>query len=62
MTDQTFRQLVTQMRKAQKSYFSTRSRQALELSKKLEREVDNALINTPEHQTALDFQKTSNYE
>lgn len=61
MTDTTFRHLVTEMRKAQRWYFSTRSRQALDIAKQLEHKVDQELKNTPESQTTLDF-KTSNHE
>ncbi len=41
--DDKFVRMVEQMRTAQKSYFSTRSPQALEKSKQLEREVDRTI-------------------
>lgn len=41
MTD--FEKLVLEMRKAQKDYFKTRDKQSLELSKRLERRVDEYL-------------------
>ena len=40
MNAKEFFYLVSDMRKAQKEYFSTRSNSALDKSKKLEREVD----------------------
>lgn len=43
MTPQQFIDLVCRMRSAQKQYFRTRSYGDLEESKKLEREVDQAL-------------------
>lgn len=52
MTD--FEKLVLEMRKAQKDYFKTRDKQVLELSKKLERKVDNYLMYAEgEHQQNL---------
>lgn len=43
MNESEFRELVAEMRSAQKAYFKTRSRDALERSKQLERSVDMAL-------------------
>lgn len=43
MTD--FEKLVLEMRKAQKNFFKTRDRKYLDLSKKLESEVDRCLSN-----------------
>ena len=45
MTPQQFIDLVCRMRSAQKQYFRTRSYGDLDESKKLEREVDQALRN-----------------
>lgn len=44
MNESEFRELVAEMRSAQKTYFRTRSRDALERSKQLEGAVDLALI------------------
>lgn len=44
MTFDEFRALVAEMRSAQKEYFRTRSAAALSRSKKLERDVDQALL------------------
>lgn len=43
MTARSFFNLVREMREAQKSYFLTRSRDLLEKSKSLEREVDREI-------------------
>jgi hypothetical protein len=43
-----FEKLVFEMRKAQRAYFSTRDKGVLELSKKLERQVDEYLKNKVE--------------
>lgn len=40
MTESEFRELVAKMRSAQKAYFRTRSLDALDQSKRLERAVD----------------------
>lgn len=55
MTPQQFIDLVCRMRTAQKAYFRTRSYSDLDESKKLEREVDNALreISEPKDQLSL---------
>ena len=45
MTTKNFIDLVCRMRSAQKQYFRTRTFADLDESKKLEREVDNALRN-----------------
>ena len=45
MTTGEFADKVFQMREAQKKYFKTRSREALQLSKQLEEEIDNILEN-----------------
>ena len=44
MTARDFFNLVREMREAQKGYFSTRSKDLLEKSKQLEREVDREII------------------
>lgn len=43
MNQESFRDIVRRMRDAQRSYFKTRDRAALEDSMRLEREVDAAL-------------------
>lgn len=43
MDEKTFRQLVKQMRDAQKEYFKTRSKESLMNSKTLEKQVDTEL-------------------
>ena len=43
MNAKEFFDLVNSMRKAQREYFATRSSDALELSKRLEREVDKEI-------------------
>lgn len=50
-----FINLVCLMRKAQKQYFRTRSNEDLAMSKKLEREVDQALhdFSNPKDQLSL---------
>lgn len=55
MTAQQFIDLVCRMRSAQKQYFRTRSYDDLEESKKLEREVDQALrdFSNPKDQLSL---------
>lgn len=59
MTPKEFFEKVVRMREAQKSYFKTRSSMALQLSKKLEREIDseiarvNQIINKPNPQSSL---------
>ena len=55
MTAQQFFDLVCRMRSAQKQYFRTRSYDDLEESKKLEREVDQALrdFSNPKDQLSL---------
>ena len=40
-----FKELVKQMRKAQRQYFATRDREWLREAKRLEKEVDKALSN-----------------
>lgn len=45
MTQETFLDLVELMRKVQKEYFATRSPQALTRARKLEKDVDSALID-----------------
>ncbi len=44
MTYREFLQLVTEMRTAQKEYFKTRTQTALTNSKRLEKLVDNAIL------------------
>lgn len=47
--------LVTEMREAQKKYFATRSREWLNVSKKLEKQVDHVLAeSTLFHQTMFE--------
>lgn len=55
MTPQQFIDLVCRMRTAQKAYFRTRSYGDLDESKKLEREVDQALrdFSNPQNQLQL---------
>lgn len=55
MTFKDFAELVCKMRTAQKAYFRTRSYSDLDESKKLERQVDNALreISEPKNQLSL---------
>lgn len=55
MTFKDFAELVCRMRTAQKAYFRTRSYFDLDESKKLERQVDNALreISEPQNQLSL---------
>lgn len=53
MNDDAFRQLVAEMRHAQKEYFRTRSSSALEQSKRLERQVDEALREDRSGQRSL---------
>lgn len=55
MTFKEFAELVCKMRTAQKAYFRTRSYSDLDESKKLERQVDNALreISDPQNQLSL---------
>ena len=55
MTPQKFIDLVCRMRSAQKQYFRTRSYADLEESKKLEREIDQALrdFSNPNNQLNL---------
>lgn len=54
-----FFEKVVKMREAQKNYFKTRSSMDLQLSKKLEREIDseiarvNQIINKPNPQSSL---------
>ena len=48
MTPEEFIQLVKRMRKAQKDFFSTHSKESLRISKRLETEVDNYLLYVPE--------------
>ena len=45
MTHEEFRKLVSEMRHAQKEYFRTRSGDALDKSKRLERQVDKELAD-----------------
>ena len=45
MTNAEFRKLVSEMRHAQKNYFRTRSGDALDKSKRLERQVDKELAD-----------------
>ena len=47
MNAKEFFDLVNSMRKAQREYFATRSSDALELSKRLEREVDKEIERVP---------------
>ena len=49
MTQETFLDLVELMRKAQREYFSTRSPQALTRARKLEKDVDTALVDIREN-------------
>ena len=55
MSPQQFSDLVCRMRTAQKQYFRTRSYADLDESKKLEREVDQALrdFSNPQNQLQL---------
>ncbi|WP_373248797.1 hypothetical protein [Bacteroides thetaiotaomicron] len=59
MTPKEFFEKVEKMREAQKNYFKTRSSMDLQLSKKLEREIDNEIarvnqiINKPNPQSSL---------
>lgn len=53
MTTKNFIDLVCRMRSAQKQYFRTRTFADLDESKKLEREVDNALRNFSENDNQL---------
>lgn len=55
MTPQKFIDLICRMRSAQKQYFRTRSYADLDESKKLEREVDQALrdFSNPNDQLSL---------
>lgn len=54
-----FFEKVVKMREAQKNYFKTRSSMALQLSKRLEKEIDeeivrvNQIINKPNPQSSL---------
>ena len=48
MTDAEFIKLVADMRQAQRTYFRDRSPAALDLSKKLERQVDAAITEAKE--------------
>lgn len=53
MNDQEFIDLVYAMRQAQKDYFKTRSKQALERSKRLEAEVDQVISSRKAKQLSL---------
>ena len=53
MTQKEFINLVCKMRAAQKAYFRTRSYEDLDRSKKLERDVDQALRNFSENDNQL---------
>ena len=53
MTQNEFIDLVCKMRAAQKAYFRTRSYEDLDRSKKLEREIDQALRNFSEDDNQL---------
>ncbi len=59
MTPKEFFEKVEKMREAQKNYFKTRSSMALQLSKRLEKEIDeeivrvNKVINKPNPQNSL---------
>lgn len=59
MNAKEFFEKVVKMREAQKNYFKTRSSMDLQLSKKLEREIDNEIarvnqiINKPNPQSSL---------
>lgn len=59
MTPKEFFEKVEKMREAQKNYFKTRSSMALQLSKRLEKEIDeeiaraNKVINKPNPQSSL---------
>lgn len=59
MTPKEFYEKVVKMREAQKNYFKTRSSMALQLSKRLEKEVDNEIArvdqitNKPNPQSSL---------
>jgi hypothetical protein len=61
MTPQQFIDLVCKLRSAQKQYFRTRSLADLDESKKLEREVDQAIreLTNPYGLLALPFDKSS---
>lgn len=48
-----FEKLVYEMRSAQKEYFRTRNKDTLELSKHLEKRVDEYLINKKNNQQTL---------
>lgn len=59
MTPKEFYEKVVKMREAQKSYFKTRSSMALQLCKRLEKEIDNEIArvdqitNKPNPQSSL---------
>lgn len=59
MNPKEFFEKVVKMREAQKNYFKTRSSMALQLSKRLEKEIDdeiarvNQVINKPNPQSSL---------
>lgn len=59
MTPKEFFEKVVKLREAQKNYFKTRSSMALQLCKRLEKEIDeeiervNKIINKPNPQSSL---------
>lgn len=59
MTPKEFYEKVVKMREAQKNYFKTRSSMALQLCKRLEKEIDNEIArvdqitNKPNPQSSL---------
>jgi hypothetical protein len=53
VTLEEFAKLVAEMRSAQKEYFRTRSTSSLETSKRLEKQVDQALKETAGKQSQL---------
>lgn len=59
MTPKEFFDKVVKLREAQKNYFKTRSSMALQLCKKLEKEIDdeiarvNRVVNNPNPQSSL---------
>lgn len=58
MKPQEFIELVAKMRSAQKAYFRTRNYADLDLSKQLERQVDNALRQQAEDDTQYNLFNT----
>jgi hypothetical protein len=56
MTHEEFVNLTEKMRLAQKSYFRTKSAQALDQSKRLEKQVDEAIAKFRDGQKQLSFE------